>query len=159
LTTLVFAALLVSSACAPKTVPAPVVTAPKFPEFMRSIVPPAMADSPAAAAESRGWSFLQAGDLRTAEREFTTALKTQPSFYPAETSLGYLEIARKDMKAALPHFDRAIELNPQHNDVAAYLGRAQVLLALNRDAEALGAFEAALAAGRRPLHRRMSARE
>jgi tetratricopeptide (TPR) repeat protein len=143
---LVCAALVFVSACASKTVPAPVVTAPKFPEFMRSIVPPAMADTPAAAAESRGWAFLQAGDLRTAEREFTTALKTQPSFYPAETSLGYLEIARKDMKAALPHFDRAVELNAQHNDVAAYLGRAQVLLALNRDADALAAFEAALAA-------------
>jgi tetratricopeptide (TPR) repeat protein len=139
-------ALVLASACAPKTAPAPVVTAPKFPDFMRPVVPPALANGPAAASASRGWAFLQAGDFRTAEREFAAALKTTPAFYPAETSLGYLELARKDVKAALPHFDRAIELNPQHDDVAAFLGRGQALLALNREAEALSAFESALAA-------------
>jgi tetratricopeptide (TPR) repeat protein len=142
---LLLAALVFLSACAPKTAPAPVVTAPKFPDFMRPVVPAAMADSPAAASESRGWAFLQAGDFRTAERELAAALKAQPAFYPAETSLGYLELARKDAKAALPHFDRALELNPQHDDVSALLGRAQTLLALNRDAEAIGALEAVLA--------------
>ena len=147
LTNLLLAVLVLSSACAPKAVvPAPVVTAPKFSEFMRPVVPAALADSPAAAFASRGWAFLQAGDLRTAEHEFATALKTQPAFYPAETSLGYLELARNDAKAALPHFDRAIELNAKHDDVAAFLGRAQALQALNRDAEALAAFESALAA-------------
>jgi tetratricopeptide (TPR) repeat protein len=119
--------------------------APKFPEFMRPAVPAAMADSPAAASASRGWAFLQAGDFRTAERESSAALKTQPAFFPAETSFGYLELARKDAKAALPHFDRALELNPQHDDVAAFLGRATALLALNREAEALAALEGALA--------------
>jgi tetratricopeptide (TPR) repeat protein len=144
---LLLASLLVVSACAPKMAPVPVVTAPKFPDFMRPAVPPSMADSPAADSASRGWAFLQSGDLRTAEREFAAALRAQPAFYPAETSLGYLELARKDAKAALPHFDRALELNAQqHNDVAAFLGRGQALLALNREADALGAFEAALAA-------------
>ena len=117
-----------------------------FPEFTRPAVPPAMADSPAAESLSRGWAFLQAGDLRTAEREFSSALKTMPAFYPAESSLGYLELARKDAKAALPHFDRALELNAQHDDVAAFLGRGAALLALNREADALAAFEEALAA-------------
>ena len=143
---LLLSALVLLSACAPKVVPAPVVTAPKFPEFMRPAVPPAMADSPAAGLALRGWAFLQAGDLRTAEHEFSTALKTQPAFYPAETSLGYVELARKDAKAALPHFDHAIELNARHDDVAAYMGKATALLSLNREADALGAFEAALAA-------------
>jgi tetratricopeptide (TPR) repeat protein len=143
---LLLAALVFVSACAPKTAPAPVVTAPRFPEFMRPVVPAAMADGPAAAAAARGWTFLQAGDLRTAEREFAGALKTLPAFYPAETSLGYLELARKDARAALPHFDHALELNPQHDDVAAFLGRATALLALNREADALVALEGALAA-------------
>jgi tetratricopeptide (TPR) repeat protein len=143
---LLLATLVFLSACAPKTAPAPVVTAPKFPDFMRPVVPASMADSPAAAPASRGWAFLQAGDLRTAEREFGAALKAQPGFYPAETSLGYLELARKDAKAALPHFDRALELNPQHDDVSAFLGRGQTLLALNREGDAIVAFEAALAA-------------
>ena len=143
---LLLTAAVVLSACAPKTVPAPVVSAPRFPEFMRPVVPPALADSPAAPNTSRGWAFLQAGDLRTAEHEFATALKTAPSFYPAATSLGYLELARKDAKAALPHFDHALDLNARHDDVAAFLGKAQALLALNRDADALGALEGALAA-------------
>ena len=144
--TLLLIAVVFLSACAPKIVSAPVVTAPKFPDFMRPAVPSAMANSPAAASASRGWSFLQAGDLKTAEREFAAALKIAPAFYPAETSLGFVELARKDAKAALAHFDRALDLNPQHDDVAAFLGRGQALLALNRDAEALAAFEAALAA-------------
>lgn len=139
------AAFVLLSACAPKTVPAPVVTAPKFPDFMRPAVPPAMAGSPAAASASRGWAFLQAGDLKTAEREFAAALKAMPAFFPAETSLGYLELARQDPKAALPHFDRTLGLNARHDDVAALNGRGHALLALNREAEALAAFEAALA--------------
>jgi tetratricopeptide (TPR) repeat protein len=145
LSKVLLAALVFLSACAPKSVPTPVPTTPKFPEFVRPGVPPAMADSPAAASASRGWAFLQAGDLRTAEREFSAALKAQPAFFPAEASLGYVELARKDPKAALPHFDRALELNANHDDVAAYLGRATALLALNREGEALGALEAALA--------------
>ena len=134
------------SACAPSIVPAPAVSAPKYPEFMRPAVPAAMADGVAAELASRGWSFLQAGDLKTAEHEFTSALKATPAFYPAETSLGYVELARKDAKAALPHFDHALELNPQKDDVSAYVGRGQALLSLNREADAVGAFEAALKA-------------
>ena len=140
------ASLVFASACAPKIVPAPVVTAPKFPDFMRPAVPPALANSLAADMTARGWEFLQAGDLKTAEGEFSTALKVTPAFYPAEASLGYVELARADVKAALPHFDHALELHPQHNDVSALLGRAQALLALNRESDALAAFEAALAA-------------
>jgi tetratricopeptide (TPR) repeat protein len=104
-----------------------------------------MADGPAAAAASRGWAFLQSGEFRTAEREFASALKAQPAFYPAETSLGYLELARKDAKAALPHFDRALELNGQKDDVSPFLGRATALMALNRESDALSALESALA--------------
>jgi tetratricopeptide (TPR) repeat protein len=113
---------------------------------MRPAVPPAYANDPAAESASRGWTFLQNADFKDAEREFAAALKTTPSFYPAETSLGYVELARKDLKAALAHFDRALELNPKHDDVSAYLGRGQALLGLNREGEAIGAFEAAIAA-------------
>src|SRR5712692_4832511 len=144
--TLLLVALVCASACAPKVVTAPAVTTPKFPEFTRPVVPPSFASSPAVENASRGWTFLQAGDLKAAEREFSAALKTVPAFYPAETSLGYVEVARKDAKAALAHFDRALELNPQRNDLSALLGRAQVLLSLNREADALAAFEAASAA-------------
>jgi tetratricopeptide (TPR) repeat protein len=111
---------------------------------MAPVVPAALANSPATVSQDRGWRFLQGGDFKSAEREFQVALKITPEFYPAESGLGYLELARKDAKAALPHFDRALER--QKDDVPALLGRAQALLALNRESEALGAFELAVAA-------------
>ena len=142
---LVLAALVVVSACAPKIVPPPVVTAPKFPDFLQPAVPPALAASRAVDNQRRGWAFLQAGDLKMAEREFVAALKATPAFYPAEASLGYMELARKDAKAALPHFDRALELGQQAVDISPLVGRGQALVALNREPEAVAAFEAALA--------------
>jgi tetratricopeptide (TPR) repeat protein len=138
------ALLVLVSACAPKTVPTPVVTVPKFPEFVQPPIPPAFADSPIAAAYTRGWAFFQAGDLKTAEREFLLAVTAAPAFHPAETSLGYVELARKEPRAALPHFERVLESNQAN--VPALLGRGQALLAVNREADALASFEAALAA-------------
>ena len=134
---------LLAGACAPKTVPAPTVTAPKFPEFVRPVVPAAFANAPVADGQQRGWAFLQAGDVRTAEREFSAALKAAPTFFPAETALGYVELARKDAKAALPHFDRVVEQQPR--DLAALIGRGQTLMALNRDGDAAVSFAAAVA--------------
>lgn len=125
-------------------VTAPVVTTPKFPEFVRPTVPPALASTAGVYGYDRGWAFLQSGDLKSAEREFAVALKLTPAFYPAEASLGYVELARQDPKAALPRFDRALETH--RNDVAALIGRGQALVALNRNGEAIAAFEAAVAA-------------
>jgi tetratricopeptide (TPR) repeat protein len=138
------AALVAMSACAPKVVPLPTVTTPKFPDFIQPAVPPSFAGSPVAAAQARGWTFLQAGDLKSADREFSLALKTAPTFYPAEDGLGYLALANKDAKAALPHFERALEDEP--GDVSAMVGRGQALLAVNRTDEALAQFRAALVA-------------
>jgi len=117
------ALLFCISACAPKIVPVPTVTIPKFPDFTQPPVPPAFANSPVADTFSRGWAYLQAGDLKTAQREFGNALAAAPAFHPAETSLGYVELAQKDPKAALPHFDRALEI--ERNDLPALLGRGQ----------------------------------
>ncbi len=127
----------------PKPSPAPVASAPRFPEFIVPVVPAGLAGSAAAGNQDRGWRFLQAGELKDAEREFGAALKAVPAFYPAEAGLGWMELARKDSKAAVQHFDRALERQPR--DVSALVGRGQALLALNRDADALAAFEAALA--------------
>ena len=140
----VLIAVVLTGACAPKIVPAPVVTTPKFPEFIKPAVPPAFAGTRAAAAEERGWAFLQSGDVDTAERDFADALKAAPIFYPAEISLGYVELARRDARSALPHFDRALE--KRQDDAAALVGRGQALLALDREADALAAFESAVAA-------------
>ena len=137
------ALVLSVSACAPKVVPAPVVTVPKFPEFTQPPIPPAYANSPIAATFIRGWAFFQSGDLKMAEREFLVAATAGQSFYPAETSLGYLELARKDPKAALPHFDRVLDRDQKY--VPALLGRGQGLIALNREDDAMASFEVALA--------------
>jgi tetratricopeptide (TPR) repeat protein len=142
-----FALLAAVAACArPPVAPvvAPVVSAPKYPEFIVPAVPADLAGTRAAANHEAGWNLLQAGDLKNAEREFSAALKTVPAFYPSEAGLGWLEIARKEPKAALAHFDRALERQPA--DVSSLVGRGQVLLALNREADALAALEAAVAA-------------
>src|SRR5262249_54732354 len=132
------------SACAPKiTAPLPVVTAPKYPDFVEPKVPAAYAASPIATSQTRGWIFLQAGDLRSAEHEFSIALQAVPAFYPAEEGLGYVALGDKDPKTAVEHFDRALR---DQRDVAALVGRGQALIALNRPDEALGAFTEALAA-------------
>jgi tetratricopeptide (TPR) repeat protein len=133
-----------AASCAPKVAPPlPVVSAPKFPEFVVPVVPADLAGTPAASGQERGWTFLQAGDFRNAEREFTASLKSTPTFYPADIGLGYLELARKDGKAALMHFDRALQQRPL--DTSALAGRGEADLVLGREAEALDAFQAAVA--------------
>jgi tetratricopeptide (TPR) repeat protein len=90
----------------------------------------------------RGWQYLQAGDLRNADREFGAALKQQASFHPAETAMGYLELARGNEKAATERFDRALAVEAEY--VPALVGRGQALLELDRAGDALVSFEAAL---------------
>ena len=121
--------------------PAPVV--PRYPDFRYPLVPEGT-DSIQATRIERGWRFLQADNQRNAEREFEGALKLQPSFHPASTGLGYLELARKDPKQAAVHFDRALENAADY--VPALLGRGRAALELGRDRDALAAFEVALKA-------------
>ena len=112
---------LLMSACAAKSVPAPAVTAAKFPDFIRPAVPARFADTRVALAFDRGWTFLQAGDLAEAEREFADALKAAPGFYPAEASLGYVALARNDDTAALAHFEQALTADASLTDVKRHV--------------------------------------
>ena len=115
----------------------------RHPEFRYPTVPPA-ADALQATRIERGWRYLQADNLRGAEREFESALQLQPSFHPAETGLGYVDLARKDANEAVARFERALEREAAY--VPALVGRGQALLELKRDGEALASFEAALKA-------------
>lgn len=90
----------------------------------------------------RGWQFLQGGDLRNAEREFTAALKAAPKSAPAETALAYVEMAGDDADRAVPRFDRALAADAGY--LPALVGRGQALMALRREGDALASFEAAL---------------
>ena len=135
---------MVAGACASKTVPLPNESATRFEEFVEPTIPQGLTGNAAAvASQQRGWRFLQVGDFRNAEREFLLALRAAPQFYPAETSLGYLELARKDAKAALPHFEKALADSGRY--VPALVGGGQAFLALGRDRDALFAFQSALA--------------
>jgi Tfp pilus assembly protein PilF len=141
---LLVVSLALMVACAPARVPLPQVALPAFPDFVQPAVPAALDGTPAAERERRGWIFLQAGDLKNAERELSAALRTTPDFFPAESALGYVDIARRNARAALTRFDRVLARYPA--DSSALVGRGEANLSLNREADALAAFEAAVAA-------------
>jgi tetratricopeptide (TPR) repeat protein len=137
--------LALGMACAPRTVPPPAVPAvARHPEFMFPAVPQTLQRAIGVEHIENGWRYLQADDLRNASREFTTALKRNPSLYPAQAGEGYVSLARGDHDRALAGFDAALRAENQY--VPALVGRGQTLLAMDREQEALSTFEAALAA-------------
>jgi tetratricopeptide (TPR) repeat protein len=142
---LAFAVLLVTlvAGCAARATMPPAPVAPRYPDFSYPTVP-AAAESIQATRIERGWRYLQSDNQRNAQREFEAALKLQPSFHPAATGLGYLELARRASKAAVAFFDRALETDAAY--APALVGRGRALLELGRDGEALASFEAAVKA-------------
>jgi tetratricopeptide (TPR) repeat protein len=140
---LILSASVALAGCASRVVPAPPVpVSPKYPEY---VFPAAPGAGPAVdARQDRAWRFLQNGDLRNAEREFTDLLKGRPGLAPAETGLGYVSLARGQAPQALERFDRALKLQADY--APALAGRGQTLLGLERPDEALRAFESAMAA-------------
>ena len=133
--------IAVLTGCGPKTPPV-VAGAPKHPDFVFPVVPNGTKPDQASRID-RGWQYLQLDDQRSAEREFTAALKQQPSFHPAETAMAYLALARGNERDAASRFDRALQGDAGY--VPALIGRGQAMLELDRNADALASFEAALA--------------
>ena len=136
-------AIGLASACAARVVPAPPL--PDFPKYPDFVFPTASAAGAAVAErQDRGWRFLQNGDLRNAEREFSEVLQDRPKLAPPQAGLAYVALARGDADKAADQFERALEWQP--NYPPALVGQGQALLALNRSEEALKAFEEAAAA-------------
>jgi tetratricopeptide (TPR) repeat protein len=138
--------LVLSSACGPARIELPPAGAAseKYPDY---VFPAHMSNLGTPAAQERhkaGWLWLQAGDLRAAERNFETALGLSKDFYPAEVGLGYVNLARKDLDDAATHFDRAVVANPRY--VPALVGRGEALLGLGEREQALKSLEAAVVA-------------
>ena len=134
------------AACAPRTVPPPpaMPAVVRHPEFMFPVVPQPLQRAIGVEHIDIGWRYLQNDDLRNASREFTTALKRNPSLYPAQTGEAYVALARGDHDRALAAFDTALRADSSY--VPALVGKGQTLLAVDREGEALAAFEAALRA-------------
>ena len=121
----------------------PVVTSPAYPDYLYPSVPAELRGSPAARRLDDAWAFFQAGDLANAERRYVALIETTPGFYPAETGLGWLHLARGDARTAELSFGRAVAVSTDY--VPALVGRGEALLALDEAEAALGSFEAALA--------------
>jgi tetratricopeptide (TPR) repeat protein len=135
--------LALAAACAPKTAPPPATPGlPRYPEYVFPKAAPGMSGAVLLQHEN-AWRFLQAGDLRAAERGFTQITKRSPDLYPAHAGLGYAALARKDHKAALEHFNHALTVAPQY--AAALVGRGHAYLAMNEPGRALENFDAAVA--------------
>jgi tetratricopeptide (TPR) repeat protein len=142
---LIACVFLAAAGCGPRRAPAPpAVSAPKFPDYIFPTVPRGVGTPAAVDRHSVGWNWLQAGDLRAAERNFNAALKQSSAFYPAEVGLGYVALAQKKHKESLLHFDRAVVANPRY--APALAGRAEALLALGDERQAMQTLDAALVA-------------
>jgi tetratricopeptide (TPR) repeat protein len=137
---------IVTAGCGPKALdlPPPGSAAEKFPEYLFPAAPSGLGTEAALERHRAGWLWLQAGDLKAAERNFEAALKLSESFYPAEAGLGYINLAKKDHERAAEHFDRAVVVNPRY--VPALVGRGEALLALGQREMALKSLEAAVVA-------------
>ena len=138
----VLLAMVLLTACAPAVAP-PVVTAPRYPDYVLPVLsPPDPKQADLVRQHEAAWRRFQAGDLERSERDFQEVLKRSPQFYPSETALGYLYLARKSFAPALERFDRVLQSRADY--VPALVGRGDALLAQSRESEALAAFESAV---------------
>lgn len=134
---------VVVSACGPAKVATPVAPgAPRFPDFMQPTAPGPLASDPLTRRTDLAWRYLQAGDLRSADREVNLLLKERPTFFPAQTVGAYLALAHKDGAAAATQFGRIVDAHPDY--VPALVGRGLSLVATEQNQEAVEAFRAAL---------------
>ena len=137
--------LMVTAACGPRRLELPPpAAAAKYPDFVFPAVVAGLGTQAAQERHHAGWLWLQAGDLRAAERNFQAALQHSADFYPAETGLGYVGLARHAESEAVAHFDRAVVANPRY--APALVGRGEALLVLGEREMALKSLEAAVVA-------------
>jgi tetratricopeptide (TPR) repeat protein len=136
-------ALAMIAGCTKVPEPVPVVTAPRYPDYMFPAVPSSFADQALAALQQRGWQFLQAGDLVGARQAFSTALGENSRFYPAETGLAYASLADREFADAIARFDRVLRRVADY--LPAVVGKGDSLAAAGRVEDAMRCFNDALA--------------
>jgi tetratricopeptide (TPR) repeat protein len=127
----------------PATPGAPAAAAASTTLYPLPDVPAALnASAELRAQHAEAWRRFQAGDSRGATRLFTDVLKKAPAFYPADTGLGFVQLAARQYKAASARFTVATTANDRY--VPAWIGQSDALLGLNRDADAIAAMEKVL---------------
>lgn len=124
--------------------PVPTVTTPRFPQFPKPVAP-ATLRVPATVLEwhETAWQRLQAGDLGGAKKDFGQALSRAPEFYPAETGLGFVDVAAREYEAAGRWFEKAISADSSY--LPAWQGLATVQLEQGLEVEAIGSLERVVA--------------
>ena len=121
----------------------PVVTTPRYPDYIfPALSQPDERLTDLLREHDTAWRWLQAGDLERAEAGFQAVLERSPQFYPSDTALGYVDLARRNFEPAAARFERVLQSNGGY--VPALVGHGEALLALSREPEALSAFESAV---------------
>ena len=71
-----------------------------------------------------GWAHELNGEPREAKKQYLSAVKSDPSFYPALNDLGVLAARENDTDAAKGYFDAALEANSGYDHAAFNMGVA-----------------------------------
>lgn len=139
----VLVSLMTLAGCA--SAPAvPAATGPRFPNYPALDIPAGVQIDPKLRAQHElAWTRLQAGDVRSANRDFGTVIKRAPDFYPSATGLAFAALADRQYKTAATRFSAVLAKNDRY--LPAWLGQAEAQLGLKNDGEALVAMERALA--------------
>ncbi len=135
------------TACASSATPTTPATGARLPTRRPTAVetdtPTGPAPSlPAEAYHRQGVERQQRGDLLGARRYFDWAIRRDPAFAPAYVSRGTLHLAEGELDRALSDAQAALEIEPT---ARAHWLRGEVLHAMGRHADALQAFDHALA--------------
>jgi tetratricopeptide (TPR) repeat protein len=128
---------------APATAPPPSGATLRYPDFVFPSTPAALARAGQSALVQRGWQALQAGDASGARREFSSAIRVNAAFYPADAALGYASLAEKDYADAVTCFSRVLTRDARY--VPALVGRGDALAGAGQLDEAIRDLGAAVA--------------
>lgn len=71
-----------------------------------------------------GWAYQRNGEIREARKQYLSAVKSDPSFYPALNDLGVLAARENDTDTAKGYFDAALEANSGYDHAAFNTGVA-----------------------------------
>jgi tetratricopeptide (TPR) repeat protein len=119
--------------------PAPAIRSGRVPAYPQPTVPEALQASPAVGAFEGAWGRFVSGDVAGASRDFDAILKGTPTFYPAETALGYVALFEQQPKLAVSRFAGVTGRDERY--LPAWLGTVEGQLALGDSDAAIAALE------------------